>query len=452
MIYFIELKNLDFIMEKIKQLFWTLLVYTANVRMAQFYMFTLAVAVFIGVVVPQKSAGEMPAFDEIQKLSDKILFILGFYDVFHAWWFYLFIAAFSLSIISVTFVRIIPSLRFKLSPNGRALSLEGMHNVQYQATINNATIEQAKQVLKKHKYGNFEEFSDLEPGIITTDKGRYTKWAALGTHIGMMIIMLGALIGFLGFRDSVDVMPGDSFQVPPPKGEVVKNMDFAVHLKDFWIDHRPDGSVRQFNSILEVTDKQGNKVLDKHIWVNEPLKYHGVYFYQSTYGLQGVTIKIDGKPANMLFQPIPSGSLLTQIFKVGNGQYYLYTQGNNKPIFLLEAIENETGAIKDVKPWGSFTFQGDTFTVGGGHQIMIDDLIYFSGIDVKYDPGIPVIWAGCIIISIMIMIAFMPHQQIYFIQQGNNLFIAGRTNKGKYHFDKEFNTIVEELTNLSKTS
>lgn len=438
-------------MEKIKQFFWMVLVYLSNVRMAQFFMFSLAVAVMVGIIVPQKSAGEIPPLNEVEKFSDKILILLGFYDVFHAWWFYLFLAVFSASIVAVTFVRIVPALRFKLSPQGRALSQAGMENMKFQATVEDIGIDDVKAVLSKHKFKKFEEFKELEPGITYTDRGRYSKYAALGTHIGMMTIMIGALMGFLGFKDSVDVMAGDYFQVPPPKGEVVKNMDFAIHLKDFWIDHRPDGSVRQFNSVLEVTDKQGNKVLSKHIWVNEPLKYNGVYFYQATYGLQGASLKIDGKESKHLFSFTPKGSLVTNAFKAGNEQYYLFTEGNNKPIYLLQMIANAKGQIEDVKPIGSFTYEGDTFNVAGGHKIMINDLVFFSGIEVKYDPGIPVIWLGSAIISIMIGFAFVPHKQIYFTLRGSGVFIAARTNKAPYHFDKEFNTMVEELNSLKKT-
>jgi len=49
----------------------------------------------------------------------------------------------------------------------------------------------------------------------------------------------------------------------------------------FWIDYTPTGGIDQFYSDISVLDKQEKRLSARRFFVNEPLRYRGVTFYQT---------------------------------------------------------------------------------------------------------------------------------------------------------------------------
>mgnify|MGYP001577648982 CR=1 FL=1 len=139
------------------------------------------------------------------------------------------------------------------------------------------------------------------------------------------------------------------------------------------------------------------------IRVNEPLAYKGIKFYQSSYGLNGM-IEITGPDNKTERIPIYKGSCATYR---GTGQMFnveellpdintLHGRASNtfeptQPVtFLIAHDANNSepvGWISAGKPtrWGQYQFK-------------LVEVKEYTGLQVKRDPGVPLVYLGFILL------------------------------------------------------
>ena len=76
----------------------------------------------------------------------------------------------------------------------------------------------------------------------------------------------------------------------PEGGVPAMPLGYFVRCDNFDVDYyvnpsgMPTGMPSEYHSTLSVFDLNGQKILDKRIRVNDPLTFHGITFYQSSYG------------------------------------------------------------------------------------------------------------------------------------------------------------------------
>ena len=98
----------------------------------------------------------------------------------------------------------------------------------------------------------------------------------------MLIILAGSIIGSMtGFIGQEIVPSGETFRIKNivDAGIFAESQipqDWLVRVNRFWIDYTPEGAIDQFYSDLSVLDKNGSEVDRKTIFVNQPMRYHGV--------------------------------------------------------------------------------------------------------------------------------------------------------------------------------
>jgi cytochrome c biogenesis protein len=89
------------------------------------------------------------------------------------------------------------------------------------------------------------------------------------------------------------------------KGEVYEvghDTHLALRLDDFEVEVLPDGTPREFHSLVTVL-KEGREVKRGRIFPNRPLSYEGVAFYQSSCGPSLVVSGRDETGRPLLLQP-----------------------------------------------------------------------------------------------------------------------------------------------------
>ncbi len=95
-------------------------------------------------------------------------------------------------------------------------------------------------------------------------------------HIGILVLVVGAAIGFSGrWEGAVSLAVGDSVKLPG--GEVLT-------LVDFRDERYPDGRPKNWISVVDVSKDDQTILDDRAIRVNDPLRVGSVAIYQSTYG------------------------------------------------------------------------------------------------------------------------------------------------------------------------
>ncbi len=136
--------------------------------------------------------------------------------------------------------------------------------------------------------------------LVSGDKGRFGNFGSLVTHLSIILLLLAGLYGIVGgYEDFDGGFPG---KVLP-----VEREDFQVRIDDFYISYRDDAqkSIEQYYCELTVIEN-GRTVKQETIYVNKPLRYKGVNFYQSTYGWgveTNITNTATGEEENVLIIP-----------------------------------------------------------------------------------------------------------------------------------------------------
>jgi cytochrome c biogenesis protein len=66
------------------------------------------------------------------------------------------------------------------------------------------------------------------------------------------------------------------------------------------------------------------------------------------------------------------------------------------------------------------------------------EIISSTGLQIKTDPGIPVIYSGFFFLMISTLISYITYSQIWIIQRNQQIFIGGNTNRAVFEFELEF--------------
>jgi cytochrome c biogenesis protein len=252
------------------------------------------------------------------------------------------------------------------------------------------------------------------PGVwrqVRKTKSNYARLGTYLTHLSILLILVGGLIGaWWGFKGYVEIREGETvegFVLSNPQQEV-RPLGFQVRCDAFRVDFYPDGSPREFLSTLTFID--GNRVVIDHaaLRVNHPLSYGGLSFYQSSYGISAsAVIEVRGKgPARTMqlsegeVKPIPGTDA-----ELGLMQYEERIHGHEGGIMLVLFAPNS-------RPESFWLLTGQQIKQGSVHKgaftftLKALEKKNYTGIQVTHDPGLPIVWAGCSLLVIGLVVTF----------------------------------------------
>jgi cytochrome c biogenesis protein len=70
----------------------------------------------------------------------------------------------------------------------------------------------------------------------------------------------------------------------------------------------------------------------------------------------------------------------------------------------------------------------------------------YTGLQVNKDPGVWVVWAGCLLLCLALYVAFfLPHQRVWLRIDRHQLTITGHTTRGQEPFRRWFDTLTDQL-------
>ncbi|MEM8781104.1 MAG: cytochrome c biogenesis protein, partial [Cyanobacteria bacterium P01_G01_bin.49] len=290
--------NLSWSKQSLRQIIKTI----ADLRLAIILLLAIALFSISGTIIEQgetlvfyqENYPESPAL--LGFLTWKIILILGLNHVYSTWWFLSLLVLFGTSLTACTFTRQFPSLkaarRWKFYQQPRQFE-----KLALSTALSSVSLSLVLPSLEKKGYKTFQENQ-----AIYARKGIIGKIGPIVVHAAMLIILGGAIWGALtGFFAQEMVASGASFQVSniieagPLSGSKIPK-DWGIHVNRFWIDYTADGNIDQFYSDLSVIDNNGKELDRKTIYVNEPLRYKGVTFYQTNWGIAGVKAQVNNSP------------------------------------------------------------------------------------------------------------------------------------------------------------
>lgn len=438
-----------------------------SVRLAIVLLIILAAASVLGTLIPQQRTLEEYAarYGQVSTL----LVRLQFTRLYHSVWYVAVLALLALNLIVCTLTRLSPKIRriFRPHVESEARNILALRTKDH--FKKNAPLPAVKSELERLLASSHYRVRPFAQESKVHILARKRFWGLLGSdvvHVGLLIILTGGIIsGLRSFRTELTLNEGDIRPVP--------KADFELRLDKFATEHYPDGSVKDWKSTLTVLD-QKKPVLTKAVEVNHPLAYRGFSFYQMSYGWNwdGAAIEILAKKrsdavfSKKLMLKVGERGILDDkdettisvarfipdfVLGDGNAPETRSLQPNN-PAALIEGIRG-----------GEIIFSGWVFAhypdFGQMHGAKETDLAFelknfeagqYSVIEAARDPGVNLIWIGCILLMAGLGVAFYwpPWEMKILLEesQGKTDVIAGGiASKSRERFDNEFGNIMAAL-------
>jgi cytochrome c biogenesis protein len=409
--------------------------FVADLRFSIFILLLISLFSILGTVIEQDQSIEIykvnypitnPVFGVLT--WDRIL-QLGLDHVYKTWWFFTLISFFGLSLISCTFLQQLPSL--KIARRCQFFRKTGQFSrLQIFTTLKNFSFHQILSRIKQNQYSIFQQRN-----IIYCYKGLIGRIAPILVHFSMILILLGTIIGSLfGFKAQEMIPKTENFHIQNilNNGQLSIIPKTSARINDFWITYTKNKTVSQFYSDISVLNSQGKEMDRKTISVNYPLIHKNVYYYQTDWDLIGLRIQT----FNQEISEYPLLNILNNQNKIWL-TWIAKNQSLNEGIVALSdnlegycSIYNETGAFL-----GNLELNE---TVNFNEPFTLLEILSSTGLQIKTDPGIPVIYSGFLFLMISTLISYITYSQIWIIQKNQKLFIGGTTNRALFDFELEF--------------
>jgi cytochrome c biogenesis protein len=442
---------------------------------------------------------------------------LGFIDMYHSWWFIALLILFSANIIICSLDRLPRILKLIREPV-KPIAAEHFETAALRRELLlKGKPDKLKDSVTRAIKGigfNYAESKEDKGYQFYSQKGNYTRLGVYITHLSIILIFIGALVGIsFGFKGSINIPEGRSYSVAyshpvslTPQEEQEKDrilnaldvswgntskasellgikekvlkdklrgfgvqpLGFSVRCDDFDVEFYENSYIpKRFISWLTIID-DGKEVLKKTIEVNDPLTYKGITFYQANYGMMP-------QPFGIFIFRVTSNTGESEIKRLNFGDKFRIPGTN---------IE---GTIKDFSPALAFDQQGRPFTFANmmnnpavfidfkeagkekysgwllkrypitgrlpeGHVVEFLDLwgVQYTGLQVKKDPGVWIVYLASITITIGLFTAFfLSHRKLWvriIEDKGNTkVYVAATSNKNRAAFERTIDKMISLL-------
>jgi len=412
----------------------------ADLRFSIFILLLISSFSIIGTVIEQDQSIEIyktnypitsPVFGFLT--WDRII-NFGLDHVYKTWWFFTLIFLFGLSLISCTFLQQLPSL--KIARRCQFFRTTGQFSrLQIFTTLKNFSFNQILSRIKQNRYSIFQQ-----KNIIYCYKGLIGRIAPILVHFSMILVLLGTIIGSLfGFKAQEMVPKTENFHIQNilNNGQLTVIPQTSARINDFWITYTKNKTVSQFYSDISVLNSQGKETDRKTISVNYPLIHKNIYYYQTDWNLIGLRVQT----VNNEIIEYPLLNVLNNQNKV-----WLTWISSNKSLNegIIALSDNLEGYCSIYSETGAFLGNIElNETVNFKEPFTLLEIISSTGLQIKTDPGIPVIYSGFFFLMISTLISYITYSQIWIIQKNTKLFIGGTTNRALFDFELEFLKLIQ---------
>jgi len=367
-------------------------------------------------------------------ITSKIILGLGLDHVYNTWWFLLLLGILSFSLVGCTLTRQFPLLEnskeyFFRKQNQSFLklpfSIKLKKNFYLKETI---LLKLQKLNLYIYQRGN----------LIYGYKGLIGRISPILVHVSLIIILSGATLGaFKNFKAQEILPKGEIFHIQNPLkiGRLTPLPNITTRINDFWVEYK-NNKIYLFYSNLSILDNYGNELKNQTISVNNPIRFNNIDFYQSDWNLLGIRIK--NIENNQIYE--------YPVFQLNKNakSWITWLNDTSKPISLVfEQLENtftiydENGNFVEIKN------VGDLIT----DKYLLADLLPSTGLLIKYDPSIQLIYLGFALLMLTTLLSYLPYTQFWIFENSRNIWIGSSTNRGKIQLEIVFENLVREMEN-----
>jgi len=377
-------------------------------------------------------------------ITYKTILFFGLDHVYVNWWFILLLIILGISLISCSITR-----QFPLFYNSKEYFFKknklSFLNLPFSVKIKNIYFLK-ENILNKIQNLNFYIYQS--ENLIYGYKGLVGRISPILVHVSLIIILSGSSWGAFNNFKAQEILPkGEIFHIQNPIkiGLITLLPDINGRINDFWVEYE-NNRIKQFYSNISILDSNGNEMKTQTISVNNPLRYNGIDFYQSDWNLLGIRLQ-DKNQTNNIYE-IPLFSLKKN--KKSWITWIKETNDENLTIIFDQLQDVFNVYDKNGKFLKTYNL-GDSF-----NDKKIIEVLPATGLQIKYDPSIRIIYTGFGLLMITAFLSYLPYTQIWVYKQKNSCWLGSITNRGKISLEIEFENLIREIekglmrTNLKK--
>lgn len=468
-----------------------------SVRFGIVMLIMLALACLIGMLIMQENVDGFANYYATLTPAQRLVYgKLGFFDIYHSWYFNALLAVLSLNIVLSSIDRFPKTWRVFSKPN---LTVP-VRWLREQRASDSLTFEGDKQEItgkiaeafKKEGWKNARITEKAGRTFVFAQSGAWNRLGAYAVHVGLLTIFLGGFMTTqLGRNGQMPLGPGQmsnqmfetSFDLDQVK-QFDMRLPFEVECTD--VEQKlikKDGSISAGNTIdwlTRIRIKDGNETHEATVQMNRPFDYRGYRFFQASFVATGRArnIKVLATPAGgggaaqEISIPRDGTTTLadgTQIkfaefrgnFSIGQEDPNEDTSSYPNPGAILKVTKAGAAPqtayafgeqMKDIpaakNPVAGYTYRLIDFEKIGDQHILA----------VQYDPGATVVYIGFALLCLTLVgVFFFSHQRVWAAIEevsGNkfNVILAGNTNRNENAFDEKFKRCASYLREANKES
>lgn len=439
-------------------------------NVALFLAITAACA--LGTVLPQRPEApeNVDLFLRAHPELGAVYKTLGFFDVYHSWWFLGMLGLMAFNIVVCKLGKVPPDEGLAALPpefeRERTAELRQAAQLKpFRARlVSSAGVDGARRaaadVFSRSGYAVWNE-----NGGLSASRHGLQRWGSYIAHVALVVLLAGGLTKLLfGFEEMLPIIEGGS-------RPVAARPELEVALDRFTIEYYPGTETpKLFASEVRVLEN-GREIAQKRITVNDPLDAAGVRFYQASWGAGGMfhsaTLRVERqdlvvpqrKPVPVPGLPVSvTADVLAPNFRVGEDgraesesldlknpalRVLFEVAGSpTRPLWLLlndpavAYAENDSGILMR--------------TAVPPFRVSAIDPVYFSGIQAGRDPGYPLVVAGSVAWLFGTILIFYLHRRriwvVFTPERGAiEVTVGGWSSRGAREFQDEFDALVGRL-------
>jgi cytochrome c biogenesis protein len=461
--------------------------FLSSVRLGVTLLIILGVLSMIGMLIMQQNVEGFDHYYAALKPAQKIVYgRLGFFDIYHAWYFNLLMLFLAITLILASIERAPKTWKIirnrKLKASRRWLLGQKSH-ITTQVSVGDLT-EAKEKVLRGFRAVGLKTkvAEDAEAFYIFGERGAWNRLGYLSIHVGfLMIILAGFLTTQFGSDGQMPLAPGDTsskmlqtefvLDKVQQKQAVLPFSITCLDIEQKLID--PKGPITANNTLdwltrIRIADETG--VREELVHMNSPVDHRGYRFFQASFIAEGkariakIQVIPDGatQPQEISIRAgeeanLPNGGKIkwenfVADFAIGQGgQVVSQSEDYNNPALVM-TLTNPSGEKRRVfafaaelppnapinQPIMGYRFKlADFEKVAAAHVLSINK-----------DPGkTPFYLGGVILIASLMGVFFFSHQRVWGLIEetspGNyEIVLGGNTNRHQVAFEDNLKRIA----------
>ena len=465
----------------------------SSVRFGVVLLVLLAGACVVGMLIVQVNMDGFDKYYAALTPSQRLLYgALGFFDIYHTWYFNAMLLVLSLNII-LSSIDFFPKAwtyvsRKKLDASAHWLSGQEQHAT---LTLEAESAESiAERIGQAARAVNLKACVSEKDGttFVFAERGAWNRLGAYAVHVALLTIFVGGfLTARFGHTGQMFLRPGESsaemteqtFSDEGTPSQVRLGLPFEVECTD--IQQKlleKQGGISPANTLdwltrIRIKDPERGEH-EALVQMNRPYDYRGYRFFQSSFTPEGkarqvtltVTPEAGGVSQELTIHrggeaTLPDGTRVEfkdffPDFTLEGGRPATASPDYNNPAAALR-VYNAAGQFErayafqegkaDAAPLANRAVNGYRFRLTGFERVGDAHIL-----SVQKDPGASVVYVGFLLLTVTLCAVFLfAHQRIWarIEPRGANrfeVFIGGNTNRNKLGFEDRFRKLLKAVS------